>query len=370
MVNKYGDRWWREVILLSLALDNPPIIEPFLKAIIPTENFKTDIGLVMDSLKDSLIKPQSPILEALENKGLASETKANAIRLLSGIGGPRVIDALKRMVPSRDKTIALAAYEALAALGEADDIVRPIPELPGTIISPKDQSPMVLIPAGTFMYGSRDDDKMAASAEKPQRLVNLPAFYMDAFPVTNRQYAAFLNDQVPGERILDEWIYLKDRWTKERCRINQKGKGYEVEKGFDMHPVIFVSWYGAKAYAEWAEKRLPTEQEWEKAARGTDGRNYPWGNGFNKDLCNTSESNIEKTTPVDAYSMGKSPYGCYDMAGNVWEWTASFYDRKKDARVLRGGSWLLGSGFSRCAARDSSRPGNRDTLVGFRCART
>ena len=225
---------------------------------------------------------------------------------------------------------------------------------------------MVLVPAGVFFYGSREDDKRAQSNEKPQKSIHLPAFYMDIHPVTKSQYSEFLNDERPDNEILEKWINLDGSCV----RTEQKGNGFFVKKGYENHPATRVSWHGADAYATWAGKRLPTEQEWEKAARGTDGQAYPWGNIFDKERCNSGESGIKETTPIDAYPDGRSPYGCFDMAGNVWEWTESWYDNGKDFKVLRGGSWFDGSDFCLCARRYYVRPDVRDFFVGFRCLRT
>jgi formylglycine-generating enzyme required for sulfatase activity len=142
-----------------------------------------------------------------------------------------------------------------------------------------------------------------------------------------------------------------------------------IEKGYDRHPVIYVTWYGAGAYAKWADKKLPSEKEWEKAARGINGRVYPWGNEFDVTRCNTSESGNEGTTHVDKYPEGTSPYGCYDMAGNVWEWTDSWHGEKKEEKVLRGGSWNLYKDYARCANRFRFVPIYRDLYIGFRCVR-
>jgi len=242
--------------------------------------------------------------------------------------------------------------------------------IPEVFIAPVDSSEMVLIPAGTFLYGSREDDEQAYSDEKPQRVIDLPAFYMDTFPVTNEQFCRFLNDRIPGERDLKRWIKLEGSYNKERCRIKKKGGSYGIEKGYEVHPVIYVNWHGASEYAKWADKRLPSEQEWENAARGADGRIYPWGEKFDKNLCNSSEGGIGGITEVNRFSKGKSPYGCYEMAGNVWEWTSSFYDDDKDTYVLRGGSWDSGASKCRCAYRIRYLPLLRYLTVGFRCART
>jgi serine/threonine-protein kinase len=135
--------------------------------------------------------------------------------------------------------------------------------------------------------------------------------------------------------------------------------------------VVGVSWYEASAYAKWAGKQLPFEVIWEKAARGTDERKYPWGNEPpDETRCNFG-GKIGKTTPVDKYKAGVSPYGVYDMAGNVWEWCEDWLDREIGIKVLRGGSWYWDEKYSRSSGRNGYYPsGRRFNVRGFRCART
>ena len=225
---------------------------------------------------------------------------------------------------------------------------------------------MVQIPAGEFIMGS--DDRLPD--EGPQHRVYLPAYWIDKFEVTNLQYKAF-NDA-----------------THRRSPAHWRNRTYPPGKA--DHPVTNVSWNDARAYCEWAGKRLPTEAEWEKAARGTDGRTYPWGNDFDISRANTPLrwSAIGKegdTTPVGAFEGGVSPYGVYDMSGNVWEWTASWYlpypgnDHPSESygkryRVLKGGSWFDCS-FYRCGIsaptfnRAFFSPRVKNDSFGFRCAR-
>lgn len=219
---------------------------------------------------------------------------------------------------------------------------------------------MVYIPPGQFIMGEKDDIRIT-------RLDT--GFFIDRYPVTNAQFCKFLNEQGNCDEGGVEWLDLKGKFQNERCHIQIKQGRFVVEPGFEEYPVIYVSWYGAKAYAEWAGKRLPTEQEWEKAARGIDGRVYPWGNGFEETLCNTEESKIGKTTPVNSYPSGISPYGCMDMAGNVWEWTDSWYDEDRTYKVLRGGSWFVLLVGACCSYRGRDYPDIRNFLIGFRCAR-
>ena len=220
---------------------------------------------------------------------------------------------------------------------------------------------MVYVPPGQFIMGE----------EKGIRITSLKeGFFIDKYPVTNAQFCEFLNERGNQQKGCREWIDLEGSLEKEKCRIRKGGDRFAVESGFEDHPVIFVIWYGASAYAQWAGKRLSAEDEWEKAARGIDGRIYSWGNEFDKEKCNIDESGIGHTTLVKNYQEGRSPHGCLNMTGNVWEWTDSWLDEEKRIRVLRGGSWYVNRSFAHCAFRYRGFPGFRFLLPGFRCAKT
>ncbi len=200
---------------------------------------------------------------------------------------------------------------------------------------------LIRIPGGEFLMG---DDKTP---------VDVAEFYIGKYPVTNAQYEAFVQANV---------YELPKHW-RDRGRI---------PVGKENHPVVYVSWEDAVAFCEWLSKeagrefRLPTEAEWEKAARGTDGREYPWGNESptkDNERCNFG-NNVGDTTPVGKYSKGASPYGAQDMAGNVWEWMVSQYDDAR--RGLRGGSFRDGSSDVRCAVRLALSPVDRFDDFGFR----
>ena len=222
---------------------------------------------------------------------------------------------------------------------------------------------MVLIPAGEFQMGCND-----RFDEWPVHTVYVDAFYMDTYQVTKAQYKVFVdaNPQWQKDNIPDKYHtgnYLLD-WS---------GNSYPSGKG--NHPVVYVSWYAAMAYAEWADKRLPTEAEWEKAARGgLVGKKYPWGDtidankaNYDRNVGTTPIGLAGSTTPVGTYAP--NGYGLYDMAGNVWEWCVDGYKRDFSRRVLRGGGWADTKTFLRVANRDSLPPTYTNSTYGFRCAR-
>ena len=192
-------------------------------------------------------------------------------------------------------------------------------------------------------------------------------FYIDKYEVTNEQYAAFLNEK--GNRSEDGASWLED--DSKHVLIEKEGGQFTPKSGYGDHPVIEVSWYGAKSYCEWAGKRLPTEEEWQQACQGMDGREYSWGNSFGSDISNISGSDdgYDETSPVGTFPGGASPYGAMDMSGNVWEWTSSLYESSKNWRVLRGGSWNDFADFARCESRNGDDPASRFYDYGFRCAR-
>lgn len=225
---------------------------------------------------------------------------------------------------------------------------------------------MVLIPAGEFIMGSPEGE--GDDNEHPQRTVYLDAFYIGKYEVTNAEY--------------------KECVDAGACDPPSQTSSYTLDSyygnpEYDNYPVIYVSWYDAKAYCDWKGVRLPTEAEWEKAARETDGREYPWGNEAPDETRLNYNRKVGDTTEVGSYPDGASPHAAMDMLGNVREWVADWYhpDYYREApdpnpqgpdsgdyRVLRGGSWDNSGWFARCASRLSSLPADRYYDVGFRVA--
>ena len=254
---------------------------------------------------------------------------------------------------------------------------------------------MVLIPAGEFQMG--DNFNEGDGNECPVHTVYLNAFYIDKYEVTNAQYADFLNAygkniDAAGHELLDI--------DSDTCLIEKVGKNiYQPKAGYENHPVIKVSWYGAAAYAQFCGKRLPTEAQWEKAARGgLVGKRYPWGDEITHDDANYDgtggRDKWERTSPVGSFSP--NGYGLYDVAGNVWEWCADeddsgYYSRSPEnnpkgpgvvvtfrnddftnvtsRRVLRGGGWLHVTYLLRCAFRNCIfNLTDTGVNLGFRCS--
>lgn len=249
-----------------------------------------------------------------------------------------------------------------------------------------DKSPLNMqwcwIPASTFTMGSDKYDR-----EKPIHKPHVDGFWMARYPVTNAQYRLFI--EADGYNKREWWTDAgwqqreRDGWQEPRYWQDEKWNGND-------QPVVGVSWYEGMAFCRWASEHtgqriyLPTEAEWEKAARGTDGRTYPWGEAQPTDkLCNFNQSwNLGRTTPVGNYSpQGDSPYGCADMAGNMYDWTNSWYQAYEGNtisdknygeiyRVVRGSTWFIGVSDVRCAYRGGIIPLNGIFIVGFRCAIT
>ena len=189
-------------------------------------------------------------------------------------------------------------------------------------IDPVDGAEMVLVPEGDFLMGTDPEDIFAKEHEKPQREVWLSAYWIDVFPVTNERYRLFI--EAGGYREEKWWAAEGWQWKTKNDIEHPLAWKDEMWNG-PQQPIAGVSWYEAGAYAKWVGKRLPTDAEWEKAARGTDGRTYPWGNDVpSRELVNFHNL-VGRTTEVDKYPDGRSPCGCYDMAGNVNNWCRDWY---------------------------------------------
>jgi len=366
----------REVALPSEEKDRPPQEKkPTVVVVSEPEPLAPDLS---ETTENSYVRMGHLMLqegkgeEAAQMYRLALERDPNAITAQFNLGvilfqqgslseAEEQIQAVLEKNPQYDR-----ARRALEHLRRTTPPTGPL--ISGTAageiwVCPKDGSRMALVPAGVFLMGSNEHDR----SERPQRSVYLDAFYIDLCAVTQAQFMQFVEDT--GYKSLSPWRQ-------------------HALPGREHHPVTYVTHADALAYCEWAGKRLPTEAEWEKAARGTDGRIYPWGNEWDTRRVNCAESGFGETVPVDSYPGGASPYGCLNMVGNVWEWCADWYDphyylqapdrnptgpETGKFRVLRGGSYLshLYENDLRCSARGSIKPEERLTYIrGFRCAKT
>lgn len=255
----------------------------------------------------------------------------------------------------------------------------------------KEMPELVPIPAAIFFIGSTEPDRETAyrideqeygssvtrnqgwyEYELPAQKTRNPRFFITKTPITNYQYAAFIRDtnrEAPDVDVVDWNSYGISHPFESTRKYAWDQNGYPV--GRDQHPVVLVDYYDAQAYAQWLSTktgkywRLPTEEEWELAARGIDGRSYPWGNNFNPAKANTADLGPHDTMPVGSFPRGASPFGVLDMAGQVYEWTRT--PGEKGRMTVKGGAWDdRGCGVCRAAARHHRRADMKHTLIGFR----
>jgi len=326
----------------------------------------TDLGLGSSPTPP----PASPALQSTADTALAQQFSN-----VSGgvnLAGQQV--SIGKDVIGRDKIVQAGMYIEHATIIQS---MSPLQDAQATAQPDKEANAQtwggiefVRIPAGKFLMGSTDDNKLAANDEKPQFTIDLAYdYWMARYPVTNEQFARF---------------------------VEETGYRFSPEKNWKKtgdHPVVNVTWHDALKYCSWmntlvasetqlmkARVRLPTEAEWEKAARGEKGNEWPWGNVFDLNKCNSRVSSNGVSTPVSRYSpYGDSPYGVADLAGNVWEWCHSLYqpypykpDKSREdeaasgTRVLRGGSFVYDQGSTRCPFRLNDFPGTRHEYIGFR----
>lgn len=261
-------------------------------------------------------------------------------------------------MPQPNKIPIVVSTPALSPTAKVLDV--------GSTMVGNDGMTLLYVPAGEFIMGSDEGD----SDERPAHKVYLDAYWIDQTEVTNVMYAECVAAGM----------------CKEPTNLSSSTRlSYFKNSEYNNFPVIFVDWDMAKTYCEWAERRLPTEAEWEKAARGTDQRKYPWGNeNPNGNLLNYNK-NIGDTTEVGKYLMGASSYGSVDMSGNIWEWVTDWYDKTYyhesqnknpigpavgERRVLRGGSWFGDSFNARTTIRFYGFPDTSYNSIGFRCSRS
>ena len=282
------------------------------------------------------------------------------------------------------------------------------PDLTGAVISWKGFD-FVPIPKGLFVMGSHRDNELAWDDEKPQQMFEMAyAYWMSKFPISNESFRDFVRSTVYKTRAEHEgwaWAYdgFKEKWVKTPGANWQKPGGKaSVFPEKAHHPVVSICWYDALAFCDWVNQnsvedlpcgyhvRLPTEAEWEKAARGEDGREWPWGDGFTAALCNSRESGWGGTTPIGWFSPGgDSTYGISELSGNVWEWTVTLWGSdphhpsfsypysaddgrenlkagEANYRIIRGGSFKDDRKGVRCACRDLDPPNYSLNNLGMR----
>jgi len=358
------------------------------------------------SLGALAVAAKIPGLEVwLGDRRIGETTAAGELVVPDLPAGTYRLKARKAGLADWERSVDIVADRRIRIVIEIEDVPGPQGSAGGG------EGDMVFIPAGEFWMGAAEETlrpirefcKQHTTSdycqnvqydrdELPRHRVMLDAFYIDRFEVTNALFEKFVQatrrlTSAEVERESAVWQMLPDG-RSQRSQI--KGANWRAPNGpgsaaQPSHPVVHVTWFEAAAYCEWAGKRLPTEAEWEKAARGADGYRFPWGNDWDPTRSNSYRGATSGATPVGSYPQGASPYGVQDMAGNVWEWVADWYDEsyygvspaqnppgpaKGKIRVARGGSWNEGPLFMVTTLRFAAQPAFRSNIRGFRCAKT
>jgi len=379
---------WQEVVMLYRAMSGrDEIIRLMLAGDTPQP-----AGLLLAAAcvaeYDHGVQPvvKKEITNQLQKQIMTGKKKIETpvLRSLIKLGRIENIDILLKLIQQHDEEFSLSLFDTIGSLEVEENEKRDLAEKLLAILSSSEkltiktkvaignaverlgdfrfehaEPEMVLIEKGEFLFGKNKTKKY------------VPAFEIGKYPITNIEY----------KRFVDATSYPQPR--------NWKDGFYPPGKG--NHPVVYVSWFDAMTYCRWLsgvskakrKYRLPTELEWEKSARGTDGREFPWGNKFDKEKCNSGDTGIGDTSPTGIFQNGVSPYAIFDAAGNVWEWTDSSYDfwdrikwkipilKKSSVRVVRGGSWYYGYvDYFRCANRYVDLPVYRYYYLGFRVVRS
>ena len=339
----------RRVACQRLASDKTPQTVPFLVSVIAGSD--KEISRIAEEALGSLSDPQA--IEALL-LGYAF-TKDESVR--------RILTSLGRELPEAEEpqVVKLSEFGQLPSPGEQA----------WQLQNGQDGTILAFVPEGDFLAG------------KEEFRVHLLAYYLALTCVTNAQYAEFLSQRRPNPAKLARWIS-----PEQSDVVRQDGDSYVADPQKTNMPVVWVTWEGAAAYCKWAHLRLPSELEWEKGARGVDGRLYPWGNEWEQGRPRSTgaERKPEAISSVWAQQMGRSPYGLYQMIGNIYEWCADWYEEKAyeryargdlrppgpgEHRVLRGGPWRFGTlAYLRTEYRKSTVWRGGTLLCGFRCAKS
>ncbi|NJL27691.1 MAG: SUMF1/EgtB/PvdO family nonheme iron enzyme [Thermoanaerobaculia bacterium] len=398
LAEKFGEAWWREVILLALGLNNPALFEPVMAALLEAGVIHHDVRLADDCVRDALVRSPRPLLRALARGVPDVSERYHALRLLKTLPGWETIEVesgvsaapLKQLLrlflglgSGEQHVVRGQALIERMASTEMDREVRGMAlellgrEAPAIVVSgqprermnEKDGSVLIYVPVGVYTLGTNEDLEAYREEDrhwpKPEHTVRLTPYWIGKYPVTNAQYRRFLEAN-PRQKEPDSW---NDKQFNE-----------------PEQPVVGVSWMEAIAYCRWAGLELPSEAQWEAAARGIDRRSYPWGNEKPSPELANFDGRERRTTPVGAYPKGAGPYGTLDQAGNVWEWCADAFkgdayakrdgqenpvvvgdDRDESVRrVVRGGSWDSPSWYLRAAIRIRDPARDRGRCVGFR----